>query len=111
MIAAGDTEHIYGIPYTQYCGRRTHTAYRGAGVQERELRVEAMAEKCSSETQELDYCTSSSDDSDIVDALDLHEMVLDEGEAEIILVSRKVRMISWCSTQFLKEQPINWLPL
>ena len=68
-------------------------------MQERKLQVEAMAEKCSTETQEqeLNYYTSSSDDSDIVDTLDLHEMVLDEeGEAELILVSRKVR-ISWCS--------------
>ena len=74
------------------------------GVQEHEVQVEAMAEKCTSETQEqeLDYCTSSNDDSDIVNTLDLHEMVLD-GEAELILsVSRKVRMISWCSIQFLK---------
>jgi hypothetical protein len=56
--------------------------------------MEAMAEKDSSDTQEqFYYCTSSSDDSDVIDALDLHEMVLDEeGEAETILVSaRKVR--------------------
>ena len=58
-----------------------------------------MAEKSSSEMQEqeLDYCTSSSDDSDItmmIDALDLCEEVLEEGVAELILVSRKVR-VSW----------------
>ena len=53
----------------------------------------AMAEKSSSEMQEqeLDYCTSSSDDSDImINALDLCEEVLEEeGVAELILVSKK----------------------
>ena len=47
------------------------------------------------EEQELDYGRSASDDSDIIDALDLHEVVLNEEvEATLDFVSRSVR-ISW----------------
>ena len=64
------------------------------GVRERQsLEWIAMAEKSSSEMQEqdLDYCTFSSVDSDImINALDLCEEVLEEeGVAELILVSKK----------------------
>ena len=49
-----------------------------------------MAEKNGNEAheQETDY---SSDDSDIIDAVDLHEEILKEdGEDELIIVSRQV---------------------
>ena len=53
-----------------------------------------MAEKNGNEAheQETDY---SSDDSDIIDAVDLYEEILKEdGEDELIIVSRQVR-VSW----------------
>ena len=61
-----------------------------------------MAEKSCSETQEqeLDDYVSSSDDSD-ADELDLYEEV-PEGETELILVSRKVR-VSWKAHYFLPK--------
>ena len=53
-----------------------------------------MAEKSGNEVhdQETDY---SSDGSDIIDAVDLYEEILNEdGEAELTFVSRQVR-VSW----------------
>ena len=57
----------------------------------------AMAEKSGNEAheQENDY---SSDDSDVIDAVDLYEEI--DGEAELIFVSRQVR-VSWLITCFL----------
>ena len=63
-----------------------------------------MAEKSCSETQEqeLDDCASSCDDSD-ADELDLYEEVLEEeGETELILVSKKVR-VSWIAHYFCRK--------
>ena len=60
-----------------------------------------MAEGGSNEEQELDCDTSLSDDSDVIDAF---EMVLDEGEAELVLVSRKVS-ISW----YLSSTNVNYM--
>lgn len=59
-----------------------------------------MTKKGSSDTleQEFYYCTSSSDDSDVIDALDLQEMVLDEGEAETIFVSASKVRTPWVHT-------------
>ena len=96
MIASDDAEYIYRFPYTDVAAAvmgacAENSEYASSSSDQVQRCVELASARAKKNQEDDEYCTvSSSEESDLSD--ELREEMLEEGEVELILVSRKVRL-------------------